>query len=120
MGVTVKFVDPSDFEAWSAQSRPRRARSTARLSATPKGSILDIERLAQLASAHRIPLIVDNTFATPYLCRPLEWGATIVVHSATKFIGGTATPSLGWSSNRASSITATSPRSPRHRARITG
>src|SRR5581483_66701 len=54
----------------------------------PKGSVLDIEALADLAHAHHIPLIVDSTFATPYLCRPLDWGADIVVHSATKFIGG--------------------------------
>ncbi len=54
----------------------------------PRGSILDQERLAALAGAHKIPLIIDNTFATPYLCRPMEHGATLVVYSATKFIGG--------------------------------
>ena len=54
----------------------------------PKGTILDIEPLAALAHSHGIPLIIDNTFASPYLCRPLDFGADIVVHSATKFIGG--------------------------------
>ena len=53
--------------------------------------MLDIETLAAIAHEHRLPLIVDNTFATPYLCRPIEWGADIVVHSATKFIGGHGT-----------------------------
>ena len=88
MGVTVKFVDPIDFEAWERAITPKTRALYGETIGNPKGSILDIERLAQLANAHRIPLIVDNTFATPYLCRPIEWGATIVVHSATKFIGG--------------------------------
>jgi O-acetylhomoserine (thiol)-lyase len=88
MGVTVKFVDPGDFAAWERAITPKTRALYGETIGNPKGSILDIERLAQLASAHRIPLIVDNTFATPYLCRPIEWGATIVVHSATKFIGG--------------------------------
>jgi O-acetylhomoserine (thiol)-lyase len=57
----------------------------------PAGNVLDIEAVASIAHAHQIPLIVDNTFATPYLCRPMEWGADIVVHSATKFIGGHGT-----------------------------
>src|SRR5262249_59422945 len=58
---------------------------------TPVGNVLDIEAVAAIAHAHQLPLIVDNTFATPYLCRPIEWGADIVVHSATKFIGGHGT-----------------------------
>ena len=70
------------------RSRPAPGHSTARPSGNPRGSILDLEPLAALAGRHRIPLIVDNTFATPYLCRPMDWGATIVLHSATKFIGG--------------------------------
>jgi O-acetylhomoserine (thiol)-lyase len=57
----------------------------------PGGNVLDIETLAGIAHAHGIPLIVDNTFATPFLCRPIEWGADIVLHSATKFIGGHGT-----------------------------
>ena len=57
----------------------------------PGGNVLDIEAVAAIAHEHELPLIVDNTFATPYLCRPIEWGADIVVHSATKFIGGHGT-----------------------------
>ncbi len=54
----------------------------------PNSEVVDIERIAKIAHAHNIPLVVDNTFATPYLVRPIEYGADIVVHSATKFIGG--------------------------------
>ena len=75
-------------EARSART-PRR--SSARRSATRRGNVLDIETVAAIAHEHELPLIVDNTFATPYLCRPIEWGADIVVHSATKFIGGHGT-----------------------------
>ena len=57
----------------------------------PAGNVLDIEVVAAIAHEHELPLIVDNTFATPYLCRPIEWGADIVIHSATKFIGGHGT-----------------------------
>ena len=57
----------------------------------PAGNVLDIETVAAIAHEHELPLIVDNTFATPYLCRPIEWGADIVIHSATKFIGGHGT-----------------------------
>ena len=74
--------------AGSRPSRPGPGRSYGETIGNPRGSILDLEPLAALADAHRIPLIVDNTFATPYLCRPMDWGATIVLHSATKFIGG--------------------------------
>ncbi len=88
LGVTVHFVDPTDFDAWEAAITPRTRALYGETIGNPQGSILDIERLAELAHAHRIPLIVDNTFATPYLCRPIDWGADIVVHSATKFIGG--------------------------------
>lgn len=88
LGVTVHFVDPIDFDAWEAAITSRTRALYGETIGNPQGSILDIERLAALAHAHRIPLIVDNTFATPYLCRPIDWGADIVVHSATKFIGG--------------------------------
>ena len=54
----------------------------------PRGDVLDIEAIAEVGHSHDIPLMIDNTFATPFLCRPIEWGADIVVHSATKFIGG--------------------------------
>lgn len=88
LGVTVHFIDPTDFDAWEAAITSRTRALYGETIGNPQGSILDIERLAALAHAHRIPLIVDNTFATPYLCRPIDWGADIVVHSATKFIGG--------------------------------
>ncbi len=88
LGVKVHFVEPHDWEGWERAITPKTRALYGETVGNPSGSILDIERLAQLADAHKIPLIVDNTFATPYLCRPIEWGATIVVHSATKFLGG--------------------------------
>ncbi|GBC93043.1 L-methionine gamma-lyase [bacterium HR15] len=88
LGITVHFVEPHDWDGWERAITPRTRALYGETIGNPRGSILDIERLAQLANAHHIPLIVDNTFATPYLCRPIEWGATIVVHSATKFLGG--------------------------------
>ena len=88
LGVTAHFVDPSDLEAWEAAITPSTRVLYGETIGNPQGSILDIERLAALAESRRIPLVIDNTFATPYLCRPLDWGAETVVHSATKFIGG--------------------------------
>lgn len=91
LGVTAHFVDPTDFDAWARAITPRTRALYGETIGNPQGSILDLERLSELARARRIPLIVDNTFATPYLCRPIDWGADIVVHSATKFIGGHGT-----------------------------
>jgi O-acetylhomoserine (thiol)-lyase len=88
LSVEVRWVDPTDLGAWEAAITPRTRALFGETVGNPRGSILDLEPLAALAAAHRVPLIVDNTFATPYLCRPIEWGASIVVHSATKFIGG--------------------------------
>jgi O-acetylhomoserine (thiol)-lyase len=88
LGVEVRWVDPTDLEAWEAAISPRTRALFGETIGNPRGSILDLERLAALAAAHGVPMVVDNTFATPYLCRPIDWGATIVVHSATKFIGG--------------------------------
>ena len=88
LGVKTHFVDPTDIENWAAAITPQTRALYGETVGNPKGSILDIEALAQLAHAHNIPLIIDNTFATPYLCRPIDFGADIVVHSATKFIGG--------------------------------
>ncbi|MEZ4664833.1 MAG: O-acetylhomoserine aminocarboxypropyltransferase/cysteine synthase family protein [Caldilineaceae bacterium] len=88
LGVKTHFVDPTDIENWEAAITPQTRALYGETVGNPKGSILDIEALAQLAHAHNIPLIIDNTFATPYLCRPIDFGADIVVHSATKFIGG--------------------------------
>ncbi|MBL8119236.1 MAG: O-acetylhomoserine aminocarboxypropyltransferase/cysteine synthase [Anaerolineae bacterium] len=88
LGVKVHFVDPSNIENWAQAITPKTKALYGETIGNPRGSILDIEALADLAHAHKIPLIVDSTFATPYLCRPIDWGADIVVHSATKFIGG--------------------------------
>src|ERR1700753_2607947 len=73
------------------QSTPNRRACAAERIGNPAGNVLDIETVAAIAHEHELPLIVDNTFATPYLCRPIEWGADIVIHSATKFIGGHGT-----------------------------
>ena len=88
LGVKAHFVDPADFDAWEAAITPKTRALYGETIGNPQGSILDLERLAELAQARRLPLIVDNTFATPYLCRPIDYGADVVVHSATKFIGG--------------------------------
>ena len=88
LGISSHFVDPGDFDAWEAAITPKTRVLYGETIGNPQGSILDIERLAALAGTRKIPLVVDNTFATPYLCRPIDWGAEIVVHSATKFIGG--------------------------------
>jgi O-acetylhomoserine (thiol)-lyase len=84
----VTLVDPHDFKAWETAITKKTRALYGETIGNPRGSILDQEKLAALATTHKIPLIVDNTFATPYLCRPMEHGATIVLYSATKFIGG--------------------------------
>ena len=91
LSIGVTFVDPDDLNAWDAAITDRTKALFTEVIGNPNGSIADLEALSKLAEAHRIPLIVDSTFATPYLCRPIEWGATIVIHSATKFIGGHGT-----------------------------
>jgi O-acetylhomoserine (thiol)-lyase len=88
LGVKAHFVDPMNMDAWAAAITPKTRALYGETVGNPQGSVLDIAALADLAHAHNIPLIVDSTFATPYLCRPLDWGADIVTHSATKFIGG--------------------------------
>jgi O-acetylhomoserine (thiol)-lyase len=88
LSVTVHFVDPTDIRNWERAITKQTKALYGEIIGNPKGSILDLEPLARLADSHKIPLIVDNTFATPYLCRPIDWGASIVLHSATKFIGG--------------------------------
>lgn len=88
LSIKVHFVDPTDIKNWEAAITPKTRALYGETIGNPKGSILDIEKISALANHHGIPLIVDNTFASPYLCRPLDFGATIVVHSATKFIGG--------------------------------
>ncbi|ATY84427.1 bifunctional o-acetylhomoserine/o-acetylserine sulfhydrylase [Kyrpidia spormannii] len=91
LGIDVKFVDPGDPEAFRRAATPRTKAFYAEIIGNPKIDILDIEAVAQVAREVGVPLIIDNTFATPYLHRPLEHGADIVIHSATKFIGGHGT-----------------------------
>jgi O-acetylhomoserine (thiol)-lyase len=91
MSVELTWVDPDDIDAWRQAVRPHTKAFFAETIGNPAGNVLDISTVASIAHAGGLPLIVDNTFATPYLCRPIEWGADIVIHSATKFIGGHGT-----------------------------
>jgi O-acetylhomoserine (thiol)-lyase len=91
MSVELTWVDPDDRDAWRSAVRATTKAFFAETIGNPRGNVLDIEGLAAVAHEHGLPLIVDNTFATPYLCRPIEWGADIVLHSATKFLGGHGT-----------------------------
>ncbi|HVP32288.1 MAG TPA: O-acetylhomoserine aminocarboxypropyltransferase/cysteine synthase family protein [Steroidobacteraceae bacterium] len=91
MNVELTWVNPDDLGAWKAAVRPNTKAFFAETIGNPGGNVLDIAGVAAIAHEHRLPLLVDNTFATPYLCRPLEWGADIVLHSATKYIGGHGT-----------------------------
>jgi len=91
MNVGVTWVNPDDPAAWESAARDNTKAFYAETIGNPAGNVLDIAAVAAIAHAHQAPLIVDNTFATPYLCRPFDWGADIVVHSATKFIGGHGT-----------------------------
>ncbi len=96
MGIEVTFVDdPTSLESWSAALRPNTKLLFGETIANPKAEVLDIEGLAEIAHGHGVPLVVDNTIATPYLIRPIEWGADIVIHSATKFLGGHGTSIAG-------------------------
>ena len=90
-GIETTFVDPFDYDAIEAAIQDNTTGIEIETLGNPNSEVVDIERIAKIAHAHNIPLIVDNTFATPYLVRPIEYGADIVVHSATKFIGGHGT-----------------------------
>lgn len=90
-GLTTTFVDPSDPENFEAAIKENTKLLYAETLGNPNSNVVDIEGIAEIAHKHGIPLIVDSTFATPYLLRPIEHGADIVVHSATKFIGGHGT-----------------------------
>lgn len=90
-GIDVKLVDPADTDEFRASVTPRTRALYVETIGNPKMDVADLERLADLAHGAGVPLIVDNTLATPYLCRPFAHGADIVVHSATKFIGGHGT-----------------------------
>ncbi len=91
LGIKVKFVDPSNPENFRGAITDKTKAIYAESIGNPKGDILDIEAVAAIAHENGIPLIIDNTFPSPYLLRPIEHGADIVVHSATKFIGGHGT-----------------------------
>ena len=96
LGIEVSFVDdPDDLEQWRAAVRPNTKAFFGETISNPKNDILDIEGVAEVAHEVGVPLIVDNTVATPYLIRPFEWGADIVVHSATKYLGGHGTAIAG-------------------------
>ena len=88
-GIEVSFVeDPDDPQSWRKAVKPNTKAFFGETIANPKNDLLDIETVAKIAHENNVPLIVDNTVATPYLIRPIEWGADVVVHSATKFLSG--------------------------------
>jgi len=118
MNVELTWVDPDDPNAWRNAMRPNTKACFGETIGNPAGNVLDIETVATIAHEHELPLIVDNTFATPYLCRPIEWGADIVIHSATKFIGGHGTSiggvvveagTFNWSNGRFPVVASPSP-----------
>src|SRR5579862_7825240 len=118
MNVELTWVDPDSPEAWRQAVKPNTKAFFGETIGNPAGNVLDIEALAAIAHDHELPLIVDNTFATPYLCRPIEWGADIVIHSATKFLGGHGTSiggvvveagTFNWSNGRFPVVAAPSP-----------
>ncbi len=90
-GIETTFVDPDVSGSFAAALRPNTKAIFIESLGNPNSSLIDIEAVAALAHENGIPLIIDNTFATPYLLRPFDYGADIVVHSATKFIGGHGT-----------------------------
>lgn len=90
-GIKADFVDPFDYQAVEKAILDNTKALFIETLGNPNSEVVDIEKLAEIAHAHKIPLVIDNTFATPYLVRPIEYGADIVVHSATKFIGGHGT-----------------------------
>jgi len=88
LGIDTAFVEPDDPENFRKAITPKTKCLYGETISNPRGNILDIEAVAKIAHEHHIPLVIDNTFATPYLCRPIDYGADIVVHSLTKFMGG--------------------------------
>ncbi|HYW87865.1 MAG TPA: O-acetylhomoserine aminocarboxypropyltransferase/cysteine synthase family protein [Chloroflexota bacterium] len=91
LALELTFVDPDDLSAWRSALRPETKLLYGETIGNPGGNVLDIRAVADIAHEHGAPLMVDSTFATPYLCRPIEFGADIIVHSTTKFIGGHGT-----------------------------
>lgn len=90
-GIKTDFVDPFDYKGLEAAIKDNTKALFIETLGNPKSEVVDIEKIAKIAHANKIPLVIDNTFATPYLIRPIEYGADIVIHSATKFIGGHGT-----------------------------
>lgn len=90
-GITTTFVDPDEEGAFEKAVQDNTKAIFIETLGNPNSNIIDIEKIAEIAHSHKIPLVIDNTFGTPYLIRPIEYGADIVVHSATKFIGGHGT-----------------------------
>jgi O-acetylhomoserine (thiol)-lyase len=88
LGITVTFVSPNDIVAWQQAIQPNTKLLFTESLGNPKLDVVDLQALADVAKAHQLPLVVDNTLPTPALLRPIEHGASIVIHSATKFIGG--------------------------------
>lgn len=118
LGITVRFVDPDDFAGYQAAVNDKTKAIFIESIGNPGINIPDFEQIAAIAKANRLPIIVDNTFATPYLFRPFEHGANIVIHSATKYIGGAGTSIGGvvidggnfdWTSGRFSDFTTPDP-----------
>ncbi len=118
LSLEVTFIDPDDLAAWRGALRPNTKLLYGEVIGNPGGNVLDLAAVADLAHDIGAPLMVDSTFATPYLCRPIEHGADIVVHSATKFIGGHGTSIGGvvveagrfdWSNGRFGAVADPSP-----------
>jgi O-acetylhomoserine (thiol)-lyase len=118
LGIDVTLVDPSDPANFARAIRPNTKIIYGETLGNPDITVFDLEAVAEIAHRHGIPLMIDNTFATPYLCRPFEWGADIVLHSTTKFLGGHGTSIGGaivdggkfdWSSGRFSNFTEPDP-----------
>jgi len=91
LGITVRFFDPDDPESAAKLINDKTKAVYVETLGNPKLDVIDLERIAQIAHSHGLPLIVDNTVTSPVLCRPFAWGADIIIHSATKFIGGHGT-----------------------------
>jgi len=91
MGIEARFIDPENLDSMAALIDDKTKAVYCESIGNPAGNVIDIEKATQIAHAHGIPVIVDNTVASPYLCNPIKWGADIVVHSLTKYIGGHGT-----------------------------
>lgn len=118
LGIDVTFVDPTDPSAFAAAIKPNTKLIYGETLGNPDITVFPFEDVADIAQAHNLPLLIDSTFATPYLCRPLEWGANIITHSTTKFIGGHGTTIGGiivdggnfdWTSGRFANFTEPAP-----------